>query len=280
MGMGLHFGRSMVNMGSRLRTFRLGDKLSVAAECFLRGHWNEVTEERADNGEEALLRKIGKIESGHPMTVFDVGANHGQWAQKCLAHCPQADIHCFELVPDTFTKLERAMNGSRVKALNAFGLSDNESQVEATYFPDSDSGSSIEPLPWGLHGSRVTCKTIKGDDYADRNGIKRIDMLKIDVEGHEMRVLRGLENMLSAGRTLVVQFEYGKTWLPPRFQLRDAYDFLSPKGFVIGRLFPSGVAFSEYSMFRDEHFRMGNYIAVHGGRRDMIDILSDFNGTK
>jgi FkbM family methyltransferase len=263
-------------MGTHLRTSRFGGRFAVAAECFLRGYWNEVTEEQMENGEEALLRKIGETENAKPLTVFDVGANHGQWAQKCLAHCHLADIHCFELVPNTFRKLEKAMKGSRVEALNAFGLSDSEAQIEVTHFPDSDSGSSIEPLPWGLQSSKVICKTMKGDDYAMQNGITRIDLLKIDTEGHELRVLHGLEEMLSGGKTQIIQFEYGKTWLPPRCQLRDAYALLSPKGFVIGRLFPSGVAFADYSMFRDEHFRMGNYIAVHGSRGDMIKALSKF----
>lgn len=274
--MRVHLGQMMVKGGLKMRQCGIGQRLAVAAECFLRGYWNEVTEEQVDNGEEALLRKIGEAEKGKPLTVFDVGANHGQWAEKCLTHCPQADIHCFELVPDTFQTLEKAMSGSRVRALNAFGLSDTESQIEATYFPGSDSGSSIEPLPWGLQSSQVTCRTMRGDDYAAKNGITRINLLKIDTEGHELRVLRGFDGMLSDGKTQVIQFEYGKTWLPPRCQLRDAYEFLSPKGFVIGRLFPTGVAFSDYSMFRDEHFRMGNYIAVQDGRADLIEALEAF----
>lgn len=38
-------------------------------------------------------------------TIFDVGANVGRWAQKAAEVHPNATIHCFEIVPDTFSIL-------------------------------------------------------------------------------------------------------------------------------------------------------------------------------
>lgn len=74
----------------------------------------------------------------------------------------------------------------------------------------------------------------------------------------------------------MVQFEYGKTWFPPHYQLADAYAFLSPQH-KIGRLFPQGVLFSEYSMFRDEHYRMGNYIAVWKEHKELYRKLQNLS---
>jgi hypothetical protein len=51
--------------------------------------------------------------------------------------------------------------------------------------------------------------------------------------------------------------------IPSRVLLRDFYDLLTPYGYRIGRLFPTGVRFQDYDFFRDEHFHDGNYVAVH-----------------
>jgi hypothetical protein len=45
------------------------------------------------------------------------------------------------------------------------------------------------------------------DDFLERHGIQQVDILKIDVQGAEMAVLRGGEKALDAGRIKVIFFE-------------------------------------------------------------------------
>ena len=96
-----------------------------------------------------------------------------------------------------------------------------------------------------------------------REGLSRVDLLKIDVEGHEIEVLSGFRDTLASPerRPRVIQFEYGHTWLPARHTLMEAYDLLRRSGYIVGRLYPDGVDFKPYSL-ADDHFRMGNYIAA------------------
>jgi FkbM family methyltransferase len=266
-------GQIVAKMGAWSRSRKSGRRLALAAETFLKGYWNEQVYGLEDDGEEWLQQQVGAYYQQAPITVFDVGANHGQWARSCLSHCPSATLHCFELVPATFEKLRATLGNVASVILNGYGLSDKDTTVDVTYFPDSDSGSSIEPLPWGLMSDRVSCRTVRGDAYCRDHGVQALHFLKIDTEGHEMTVLRGFDGLLSTGRIHIIQFEYGHTWLPPRCQLRDAYELLTAKGFIIGRLFPQGVLFSEYSMFNDEHFRLGNYVAVHRSQSEIIKSL-------
>lgn len=275
--MPLHLGRCIAGLGRLARTFKGGEKLALASECFLKGFWNEWTENLSGNGEDLVQKKVCKHYRDTQITIFDVGANHGEWTINCLKNRPDVALYCFELVPDTFKRLSKALDGVPVRALNEFGLSDVNGEVEASYYPESDSGSSIEPLPWRLCNQKIRCIIKRGTDYCRENNIEMIHFLKIDTEGHEMKVLYGFEEMLNNEQIEIIQFEYGRTWLPPRCQLRDAYELLVPKGYVIGRLFPDGVCFSDYSMFRDEHFRMGNYIAVHGNRTDLIESVTSFS---
>ena len=89
-------------------------------------------------------------------------------------------------------------------------------------------------------------------------------VLKIDVEGHETAVLRGMQRLLSGDYApLIIQIEYGDTYLPSGSTLKDVYSLLP--GYSIGRLFPNHVDFRPYS-YADDHFRMGNIIATRDAR--------------
>lgn len=61
---------------------------------------------------------------------------------------------------------------------------------------------------------------MRGDELLAREGIREIDFLKIDVEGAEHLVLRGLEGLLRERRVRFVQFEYGKIY-PDHVEIRD-----------------------------------------------------------
>lgn len=39
------------------------------------------------------------------------------------------------------------------------------------------------------------------------------------------------------------------------------YEFLTPGGYIVGRIYPKGVIFKNYEV-EDDHFRMGNYLAI------------------
>jgi len=79
--------------------------------------------------------------------------------------------------------------------------------------------------------------------------------------------------MLDAGRIDVIQFEYGKVNIITHFLLRDFYEFLEPRGYLVGRLFPDFVDFRAYAL-EDEDFSGPNYVAVRKTRSDIVDALS------
>jgi hypothetical protein len=107
-----------------------------------------------------------------------------------------------------------------------------------------------------------------------KRNMTRIDLLKIDTEGHEIAILEGFSKALHGSRISVIQFEYGTTWIAPRCFLHEAYTLLKPLGFSIGRLYPDGVFFKPYNRLEDDHFRMGNYVAVHEA---YVPILTSLN---
>ena len=84
-----------------------------------------------------------------------------------------------------------------------------------------------------------------GSDYLIDNNIETIDFLKIDVEGHDLNVLEGFDQYLKNVR--IIQFEYGVFNVDSKGLLVDFYYLLSGFGFILGRLYPNKVLFSEYN---------------------------------
>jgi hypothetical protein len=77
--------------------------------------------------------------------------------------------------------------------------------------------------------SRVSLDLKRADEYIVSNGIGKVDFLKVDTEGYELRVLKGFGDKLSSVR--FIQFEYGGTYRDAGIQLKDVIDYLSKNSF-------------------------------------------------
>jgi len=252
----------------------------IARNCdrFLKHFWNESNWDFALNGEALVVHSLSQAWGKRRVRVFDVGANRGEWSSMILGKFPEVELHSFEIVPDTFERTRQALEAlpgpGQMLRLNPIGLSDHEGEIEMSYFPDVDNGSSIAPLPHGIRTEKRKVRITTGDIYSESRQIDRIDFLKVDTEGHDLSVLTGMKHLLSCGQVTCIQFEYGHVCVPARVFLGDFYSLLAPLGYRIGRLFPDGVAFKDYSVFHDEHFRAGNYIAIRDSEGALIRRLS------
>ena len=149
---------------------------------------------------------IRKLSVNYPVFV-DVGANFGVWTLALAAAHPNADVYCLEPTPNTFAVLcdNIALNGfQNVTALQlaasdsvgvcSYQVTEKTSQYNrlAPFKPsavDLDRGRFI--------GARtIEVKTARLDDFCRERHIDKIGFLKIDVEGAEVSVLRGAENLL------------------------------------------------------------------------------------
>jgi len=101
---------------------------------------------------------------------------------------------------------------------------------------------------------------MRGDEFLAREGIGRVDFLKLDVEGAEHLALKGLDGYLRQGKVRFVQFEYGRVNILTHFLLRDFYELFQGYGYAVGKIYPDYVEFREYDL-RDEDFLGPNYLA-------------------
>lgn len=137
------------------------------------------------------------------MTVVDIGANVGCHALRFAKLVGDSGrVVAFEPMAWARAKLLRniELNGFGNITVESVALSDSPGSREA-YFRSSWQGSE-ESDPASLRRDTITFDTLDG--YAERNGIGRVDMVKLDVDGHEFKVMRGARRTLAAHRPLIL----------------------------------------------------------------------------
>lgn len=144
-------------------------------------------------------------------TVFDVGANVGQSVETYLAEFPDATIHSFEPVPNTYAQLSNRFGGNpRVKLHQlAFGAEAGELRMTV---PEGYSDTAFISDDGDI---AVPVRTL------DSFWTDRINMLKIDTEGHDLKVLEGGKGLLAQQLIDVIQVEVG---MSPRHHLHVRFE--------------------------------------------------------
>jgi FkbM family methyltransferase len=194
-----------------------------------------------DSGEEALLAHIHR---DHPelATIFDVGANVGDWSVAAARRWPGARLHAFEPAAAPFAALTSAVDGLAVTCVHS-GVSDHAGQATLHAVPGLPGLSSLHERDLAVQQLEMSEKEsvdiLTLDDYCAEHGIDHIDLLKVDTEGHELAVLRGAAGLLEAGRIRRIQFEFGGANIDSRTYLRDFVRLLEP-GYRISRILVDG----------------------------------------
>jgi FkbM family methyltransferase len=220
------------------------------------------------SGERAVLVRLAAKRKNR-YCVFDVGANQGQFANQVLSvlGVDNVDLHCFEPSPSTFQILNDAMQPYPGLHLNNEALG---KEVGHAALYSNEVGSGLASLTrrrldhFGIDFSRVEDVLVSTlDNYCATRGIEHIDLLKIDVEGHELDVLFGAESMFKANAIDMVTFEFGGCNIDTRTFFQDFFYFFSEKNMAIYRITPSGylMRIEKYSEIC-EQFRTTNFVAV------------------
>lgn len=231
------------------------------------GRNNENSEK---NGEYYWFGKIiGKEKNASPLIVFDVGANVGNYSAHVLSEMKKEGInfqlHAFEPTRATFTKLQNRCQGDEI-VLNNFGLSDADKNLIIHYDTEGSGLASVHERNIGAYGIRMELseeiKVRSLNSYITENKISRIDFMKIDVEGHELSVLRGAGDFLYPGFIHAIQFEYGGCNLDSHTTLRDLYELFQLRGFSVFQIHPKKLTKITQYHPRLDDFQYQNYIAL------------------
>jgi FkbM family methyltransferase len=171
--------------------------------------------------------------------VFDVGANVGSMTLAFAKGFPRGRVVAFEPTHPGFARLKEnlALNpglAERVTAVQAF-VSDRSGTGHGLRAFSSwrldGSGAKEHPVHGGSEGGADGVGAVTIDDYCRDANVVRLDLVKIDTDGHELAVLRGAAATLRRLRPAVI-FEIGAYLLQERgVRVEDYFDLLEPLGY-------------------------------------------------
>jgi hypothetical protein len=147
----------------------------------------------------------------------------------------------------------------------ALGEEDGEAEI-IVYGGGVSGANSLHERDAHALGTRIAGREViqcrRGETFCREQGIAQIAFVKLDVEGHELAVLRGFASVLAEQRIDALQFEYGGTWIDARIYLKDAFALLLPQGYALGKLFPDGIEWYDRYDYRLETFQYANFVAA------------------
>lgn len=171
--------------------------------------------------------------------IIDVGANRGQFTLACRLVLPGVPVVAFEPIPGeaaTFRKVHGGQGGV-ILVETALGEAKGEAKLHLSKSADSSSLLPIGRKQTELFSETAEIGTItvplhRLDDFADRWSSRTRQLLKLDVQGYELNVLRGAVGTLKT--CAFVYAECSEISLYDGQALRTEVEaFLSAQGFAL-----------------------------------------------
>ncbi len=211
------------------------------------------------------VRLLSQLLKTPPRLAVDVGANIGDYTATLQQYYPQLEVHLFEPSAVNVKKLTKRFDNDKLIHICPMALSDKAGK--ATLFADQ-AGSGMASLTkrrldhLNVHfDNNEKVKTVRFEDYwRDSLASRPLDIVKLDIEGHELTALQGFGKAIHAVK--VLQFEFGGCNIDTRTYFQDFWYFFKEHHFSIYRVTPFGAeAITKYRE-KDEFFSTTNYIAV------------------
>jgi len=185
-----------------------------------------------------ILASIGPV--NRPHVVFDAGAFKGYFSHCWRKWCPQAEVHAFEPSTEACDLLQQKFTNEPFFHLNQVGLGETEGQME--YHVASEARSCNSFLPpnektldeMQYRVGAVTTRTVPVttlDAYCRQAKIAGVYLIKIDVQGFELNVLKGgAQVALPLTDYILVESAIRPLYVgAPRFS--DVFEYLTAHGF-------------------------------------------------
>jgi FkbM family methyltransferase len=138
------------------------------------------------------------IPGGRPEAILDIGANSGQFARKVKSVLPDCIIHSFEPLPEPFAELKAWADQSLNVHCHNIALGDQSGKTlihTGSYTPASSLMSAAARLKRSMphvvpdRAQQIEVMTL--DSWFGRHDIPRPFVVKMDVQGYEMKVIAG-----------------------------------------------------------------------------------------
>lgn len=222
---------------------------------------------------ETQFRLLQPLNKSH-VTIFDIGANKGQTAQKYRALFADADMYCFEPFPDSIKELTKQFSEDQHIHIVPKAVA-REKGAATFYLNEFDPTHSLLPRPYTERRyypqfanplGTMTVETVDIDGFISDHLLSTVDILKLDIQGGELDALHGAKTLLRAGKTSII---YTEIMFIPHYEkapyFHEIWAFLANYGYSL---------FDIYDLYRatNGQLRYGDALFVSESvRKEVID---------
>ncbi|MBJ7354146.1 MAG: FkbM family methyltransferase [Thermoleophilaceae bacterium] len=175
-------------------------------------------------------------------TVLDVGGHHGQFTLFALERFPRAKVITFEPQAEGVEKIRSAIAGDPRVTIQNYALSDSVGTAELHISKRSDSSSLLS-----IGEGQTTAYPGTEEATTEEIALQTLDnlvaeplegpvLLKIDVQGAELSVLRGAEKTLQSIDSIFVECSFVELY-EGQALANEVIEFLAARGFRIAGVF-------------------------------------------
>jgi FkbM family methyltransferase len=189
----------------------------------------------------ATVEHLDAIRFCAPASLIDIGANKGQFATAVRGLFPEAVIHAFEPLPTAGARFAANFAGDKRVTLHRVAVGATE-RTATFYVTDREDSSSLlrpgsgQKAAFGVSSaSQIDVPVRPLDKEVDLAALPRPILLKIDVQGAELEVLKGIAS-LDALDFLYVELSFVELY-EGQALFEDVRSFLADKGFTIRGVF-------------------------------------------
>lgn len=219
-----------------------------------------------DSGEGVAIKYVAeKLQHEKQVTVFDIGANIGTYSILLNTVLKERGrIFSFEPSQKTFKKLQE--HTRNIPAITAYNFGMGSEDAILTLFSNQDESGlasvyhrNLDHLDIDMNKTEaIEIRTVDG--FCSSHHIGHIHFLKIDVEGHEMKVLEGAKKLIDAKQIDFIQFEFGGCNIDSRTYFQDFF-YLLKDNYHIYRIVRNGLYPIKKYKEVYEAFLTTNYLA-------------------
>ena len=196
-----------------------------------------------------IIKKLKIIQGNKEFqTVFDVGAHKGETIDFFLKHLEIKNIYSFEPSEESFKSLlnkaevlkkkfinvsiflENSAVGSVDKNIKLNLLNETSSSTLQNLNLNSKYFKKKEKYFGKLINKKIEIKKVNFKNYLEIKNIDRIDLLKIDTEGYEFEVLKGLDSSISKVYIILFEHHYDDMIIK-NYTFQNIHKFLVNNGF-------------------------------------------------
>jgi FkbM family methyltransferase len=155
--------------------------------------------------------------------VYDIGANTGLYTLFAAAVCPDGEVIAFEPYPPNLNLLKQDIDRNNLQNVNIknVALSDSIGSISFSQPEEDDVGYGSSSIETTQSKASIEVPTTTGDQLIADGEIPAPNVIKIDVEGAEPLVLRGLENALTGQSCRTVYCEVHLPGVEERPSVKD-----------------------------------------------------------